>query len=71
MEGGHINKYIAKFKQYVTMAGYGVDEPTVLENFIKGLPNPLAKTCVEMDTPDDWEEWKTSAHKRQDIYLRW
>src|SRR5882762_5138846 len=71
MEGGHIDKYITKFKQYVTMAGYGVNEPTVLENFIKGLPNPLAKTCVEMDTPDTWEEWKESARKRQDVYLCW
>ncbi len=57
MEGGHIDEYIAKFKQYVTMAGYSVDEPTVLEKFIKGLPNPLARTCVEMDTPDTWEVW--------------
>jgi len=56
MEGGHIDEYIVKFEQYVTTAGYGVSEPTVLENFIKGLPNPLAKTCVEMDTLDTWEE---------------
>jgi len=71
MEGGHIDEYIAKFERYVTMAGYGVNEPTVLEKFIKGLPNPLARTCVKMDTPDTWEEWKLSAHKRQDVYLHW
>ncbi len=53
------------------MAGYGVDEPTVLEKFIKGLPNPLAKTCVKMDTLDTWEEWKESTRKHQDVYLRW
>ncbi len=53
------------------MAGYGVDEPTVLDKFIKGLPNPLAKTCVEMDTPDTWEEWKASARRCQDVYLCW
>ena len=53
------------------MAGYGVDEPTVLDKFIKGLPNPLARTCVEMDTPNTWEEWKASAHKHQDVYLCW
>jgi len=52
MEGGHINEYITKFERYVTMARYGVDEPMVLDKFIKGLPNPLARTCVEMDTPD-------------------
>ncbi len=68
MEGGHIDEYVAKFKQYVTMAGYSVDEPTVLEKFIKGLPNPLAKTCVEMDTPDTWEEWKESASTKMYIY---
>ena len=53
------------------MAGYGVDEPTVLEKFIKGLPNPLAKTCVKMDTPDTWEEWKECARKCQEVYLHW
>ncbi len=71
MEGGHINEYIAKFKQYITMAGYGVDKPTVLEKFIKGLPNPLARTCVEMDTPDMWQEWKDSSRKCQEVYLHW
>jgi len=71
MEGGHIDKYIAKFEQYITTVGYGVDETIVLEKFIKGLPNPLAWTCIEMDTPDTWEEWKASAHKHQDVYLCW
>jgi len=71
MEGGHIDEYIAKFERYVTMAGYGVNEPTVLEKFIKGLPNPLAKTCVEMDMPDTWQDWKDSAQKRQEVYLHW
>jgi len=64
MEGGHIDKYIAKFKRYVTMAGYGVDEPTVLEKFIKGLPTPLAHNCVEMDNPDSWDKWKESASQK-------
>src|SRR6266404_4121833 len=53
------------------MAGYRVDEPTVLDKFIKGLPNPLTKTCVEMDTLETWEEWKISTCKHQDVYLRW
>ncbi len=71
MEGGHIDEYIAKFERYVTMAGYGVDEPTILEKFIKGLPNPLARNCVEMDNPDSWDEWKESACKCQEVYLKW
>src|SRR6267378_1749873 len=53
------------------MAGYGVDKPTVLEKFIKGLPTPLARNCVEMDNPDSWDEWKESARKRQEVYIRW
>ncbi len=53
------------------MAGYGVDKPTVLEKFIKGLPTPLARSCVDMDTLDTWEEWKASTRKCQDVYLHW
>ena len=71
MEGGHINKYIAKFEWYITTTGYGVDEPTVFEKFIKGLPSPLTKTCVKMDNPDMWDEWKISACKHQEVYLWW
>ncbi len=71
MEGGHIDKYIAKFERYIAMARYGVDEPMVLNKFIKGLPNPLARNCVKMDTPDTWDKWKASARKRQDVYLCW
>ncbi len=71
MEGGHIDEYIAKFEWYVTMARYGVDEPTVLEKFIKGLPTPLARNCVEMDNPDSWDKWKESAHKCQEVYIQW
>src|SRR5882762_3923724 len=71
MEGGHIDKYIAKFERYITMAGYGVDEPTVLEKFIKGLPTPLVRNCVEMDNPNSWTEWKESTRKRQEVYIRW
>src|SRR6266404_1648185 len=53
------------------MARYGVNEPTVLDKFIKGLPNPLARTCVKMDTPNTWEERKASAHNHQEVYLCW
>ncbi len=71
MEGGHIDEYIAKFERYVTMAGYGVNKPTVLEKFIKGLPNLLARNCVKMDNPDSWDEWKELAWKCQEVYLKW
>jgi len=71
MEEGHIGKYIMKFKQYVSTLRYNIDEPTVLDKFIKGLPNPLTKTCVEMDNPDTWDKWKTSTHKQQEVYLKW
>src|SRR6266404_1175986 len=71
MEEGHIDEYIAKFELYVTMAGYGVNKPSVLEKFIKGLPNLLARNCVKMDNPDSWDEWKELAWKCQEVYLKW
>ncbi len=71
MEGGHINEYIAKFEWYVSMSGYNVNKPMVLDKFIKGLPNPLAKMCIEMDNPNTWDKWKVFVCKRQEVYLQW
>ncbi len=52
-------------------ANYTLDEPTVLDKFIKGLPTKLAEGCLNQDNPETWQEWANSARKCQGVYLRW
>src|SRR6266403_3101657 len=71
MTGGDIDGFIAKFECLARDANYTLDEPTVLDKFIKGLPMKLAKGCLNQDNPETWQEWADSARKRQGVYLKW
>jgi len=71
MTGGDIDGFIAKFEQLARNANYTLDEPTVLDKFIKGLPTKLAEGCLNQDNPETWQEWANSARKRQGVYLKW
>jgi len=71
MTGGDIDGFIAKFERLARDANYTLDEPTVLDKFIKGLPTKLAKGCLNQDNLETWQEWADSARKRQGVYLRW
>src|SRR6267378_4551502 len=71
MTGGDIDSFIAKFKRLARDANYMLDEPTVLDKFIKGLPTKLAEGCLNQDNPETWQEWANSTRKRQGVYLKW
>src|SRR6266404_6039836 len=71
MTGGDIDGFIAKFEQLARDANYTLDEPTVLDKFIKGLPLKLAEGCLNQDNPETWQEWADSTRKCQGVYLRW
>ncbi len=71
MMGGDIDGFIAKFECLACNANYTLDEPTVLDKFIKGLPTKLAEGCLNQDNPETWQEWAELARKRQGVYLRW
>jgi len=71
MTGGDIDGFIAKFKRLAHDANYTLDEPTVLDKFIKGLPMKLAEGCLNQDNPETWQEWADSTRKHQGVYLKW
>jgi len=71
MTGGDVDGFIAKFECLARDANYTLDEPTVLDKFIKGLPTKLAEGCLNQDNPETWQEWADSARKCQGVYLRW
>jgi len=71
MSGGDIDGFIAKFERLARDANYTLDEPMVLDKFIKGLPTKLAEGCLNQDNPETWQEWADSARKCQGVYLKW
>ena len=71
MLGGDVDGFIAKFERLACDANYTLDEPTVLDKFIKGLPTKLAEGCLNQDNPETWQEWAESTRKRQGVYLKW
>jgi len=71
MTGGDIDGFIAKFERLAHDTNYTLDEPTVLDKLIKGLPTKLAEGCLNQDNPEIWQEWADSARKRQGVYLKW
>ena len=54
MTGGDIDGFIAKFERLAHDANNTLDEPTVLDKFIKGLPTKLAEGCLNQDNPETW-----------------
>ncbi len=71
MSGGDVDGFIAKFERLAHDANYTLDEPTVLNKFIKGLLTKLAEGCLNQDNPETWQEWTDLARKCQGVYLRW
>ena len=71
MLGGDVDGFIAKFECLARDAKYMLDEPTVLDKFIKGLPMKPVEGCLNQDNPETWQEWADSTRKRQGVYLKW
>ncbi len=68
MKEGNINQYITDFQLLAMDANIDLDEPTVLQLFYFGLPAGLAKKCIFIDSPNDFDSWAKAAQKNQ---CRW
>jgi len=69
MKEGNINQYITNFQLLAMDANINLNEPTVLQLFYFGLPPQLAKRCIFIDLPNDFESWAKAAQKNQCAWI--
>jgi len=70
MTGDNLDKYLALFETLGNRAELNPDDPSNLRTFTQGLPQQLADTCLAMENPDTYEQWKAAAQWQQVIYLK-
>jgi hypothetical protein len=69
MEKGNINAYIAKFEQVIRQAGLDVDQPLVVNKFVRGLPREMYDFIYTHKDPQTYEQWRNEVFKAQKRYV--
>src|SRR5260221_6537728 len=70
MKEGRIDKYIATFKRLTHRAGVDPNDPSNLRTFAQGLPHPLVEVIIWNDSPENFQQWATSAQRQQCNWMR-
>jgi hypothetical protein len=65
MKEGNIDQYIVDFSLTTMDAQVDPNEPMVLMLFYQGLPQRLAKKCIELDSPSNFASWTKAAQRNQ------
>jgi retrotransposon gag protein len=65
MKEGNIDQYIANFSLLAMDVQVDPNEPTILLLFYQGLPQRLAKKCIELDSLNDFTSWMKAAQRNQ------
>jgi len=55
MTGGNIDEYISEFQMLGHQAHIDLDDPAALRLFTRGLPQSLANSCIDLDSPESFE----------------
>jgi hypothetical protein len=70
MKDGDVDQYIANFEYNAFRAGTHPNDPYNLRQFALGLPRTLAEAVIDIDTPNTFEEWKTTAQRQHRSWMR-
>jgi Retrotransposon gag protein len=70
MKEGNVDKYIAAFQLLGHHAGIDLNDPSVLRLFAQGLPKSLAESCIDIELPENFEQWTSAAQRQQRNWLR-
>ena len=69
MERGELDTYTAKFERLARLAGYNLQDQTVLDRFGSGLNPGLFTSIINNTDPYTWLNWTRVAQKYQQKYL--
>jgi hypothetical protein len=67
MKDGNVDHYIASFQQLACHRGHNLNQPSVMTQFMQGLPQHLSDVCFEMHDPDTFNEWTQSAQRNHRV----
>jgi Retrotransposon gag protein len=70
MKEGNMDEYIAAFQLLGHHVGVDLNDPSVLCLFAQGLPKSLAKSCIDIKSPENFEQWTSAAQRQQRNWLR-
>ena len=70
MKEGNVDEYVATFKLLGQRARGDLDDPFLLIHFARGLPKALADACIDMESPETFQEWKAVALCQQKNWMR-
>ena len=70
MKEGSVDEYIATFKLLGQHAQGDLDNPFLLTHFAHGLPKALTDACIDMESPETFQEWKAAALHQQKNWMR-
>ena len=69
MKEGHIDEYIAAFERLAHHANADLNDPLNLRLFARGLPKALCDACIDIDSPETFEQWSNVAQRHQRNWL--
>ena len=70
MKGDNLDKYLAAFETLGQRSELDPNDPSNLQTFALGLPRSLANTCIKMENPESYEQWRAAVQRQQKIYLK-
>ena len=70
MKEGNVDEYIATFELLGQHAQGDLDDPFLLMHFAHGLPKALTDACINMESPETFQEWKAAALCQQKNWMR-
>ena len=69
MKEGRIDEYIVAFERLAHRANADLNDPLNLRLFARGLPKALCDACIDIDSPETFEQWSNAAQRHQRNWL--
>jgi hypothetical protein len=70
MKDSNVDEYIAAFQLLSHHAGMNFDDLSALRLFARRLPKSLADSCINIDSPENFEQWANAAQCHHWNYLK-
>jgi hypothetical protein len=70
MKDSNVDEYIAAFQLLGHHTGMNLDNPSTLRLFARGLLKSLADSCIDIDSPENFEQWANAVQRHHWNYLK-